>query len=46
MGLIRSLDFAEAGRVFGLAFAIEVLHRDLTDFGDRLGKDAAATPAS
>ena len=37
-GFIRSLDFTEAGRVFGLAFAIEVLHRDLADLGDRLGK--------
>jgi hypothetical protein len=45
-GLIRSLEFAEAGRVFGLAFAMEVLHRDLTDFGDRLGKEAAAATAS
>ncbi|PZU10967.1 MAG: FUSC family protein [Sphingomonas sp.] len=42
--LIGSLDFAAAGRVFGLAFAIEVLHRDLADLGDRLGKDEGTPP--
>jgi uncharacterized membrane protein YccC len=36
-GILRSLDFADAGRVFGLAFAIEVLRRDLADLGGRLG---------
>jgi len=39
-GLIRSLDFGDAGQVFGLAFAIEVLHRDIADLSDRFGKEA------
>ena len=46
-GHIRSLDFADAGRVFGLAFAIEVFHRDFVELGDRLGsKDGGSMVAS
>jgi len=37
-GVIRTLAFAEAGRVFGLAFAIEVLHRDLAELCDRVSQ--------
>jgi len=37
-GLTRALDFGDAGQVFGLAFAIEVLHRDIADLSDRFGK--------
>ena len=44
-GVIRQLDFADAGRVFGLAFAIEVLRRDLADFGDRLGSGSSGEAA-
>jgi uncharacterized membrane protein YccC len=43
-GIIRSLEFADAGRVFGLAFAIEVLRRDLADLGARLGPTGIARP--
>jgi len=39
-GVIRPLDFTDAGRVFGLAFAIDVLRRDLADLGGRLGQRA------
>ncbi|QJU57919.1 FUSC family protein [Sphingomonas sp. AP4-R1] len=42
-GLIRTMDFADAGRVFGLAFAIEILHRDLADLGGRLGQEIGKT---
>lgn len=38
-GIIRELDFADAGRFFGLAFAIDILHRDLVDLGGRMGQE-------
>lgn len=37
-GLTRGLDFEAAGRVFGLAFALERLHRDFTDLAERIGE--------
>jgi hypothetical protein len=40
-GAIRPLDFEEAGRVFGLAFALERLHRDFNDLADRIDEIAA-----
>lgn len=40
-GAIRPLDFEDAGRVFGLAFALERLHRDFNDLTDRIGEIAA-----
>jgi len=38
------LDFDAAGRVFGVIFAIEQLHRNLNDLADRID-EAAAAPA-
>jgi len=35
-GLIRPMDFDAAGRVFGLAFTLDRLHRDLADLADRV----------
>ncbi|WP_458760704.1 FUSC family protein [Afipia sp. TerB] len=40
-GAIRPLEFEEAGRIFGLAFALERLHRDFNDLTDRIGEIAA-----
>jgi hypothetical protein len=34
-GVMRALDFNAVGRVFGLAFTLDGLHRDLTDLADR-----------
>ena len=39
-GLTRDLDFDAAGRVFGLAFTLESLHRDLIDLADRVDEVA------
>ncbi|MBE7218312.1 MAG: FUSC family protein [Caulobacteraceae bacterium] len=39
-GLTRGLDFDAAGRVFGLAFALEGLHRDLSDLANRVDEVA------
>ena len=39
-GLTRALDFDAAGRVFGLAFTLENLHRDLADLADRVDEVA------
>ena len=39
-GLTRELDFDAAGRVFGLAFTLESLHRDLADLADRVDEVA------
>ena len=39
-GLTRALDFDAAGRVFGLAFTLESLHRDLADLADRVDEVA------
>lgn len=39
-----ALDFDAAGRVFGVVFAIEQLHRNLGDLADRID-EAAAAPA-
>lgn len=44
-GLTRELDFDAAGRVFGLAFALESLHRDLADLADRVDEVATGRPA-
>lgn len=35
-GRMRSLDFDSVGRVFSLAFALQGLHRDLSDLADRV----------
>lgn len=48
-GVTRTLDFDAAGRVFGLAFTLESLHRDLSDLADRInelanGKTEQAAP--
>jgi hypothetical protein len=40
-GAIRPLDFEDAGRIFGLAFALERLHRDFNDLTDRIGEITA-----
>jgi hypothetical protein len=39
-GITRTLDFDAAGRVFGLAFTLERLHRDLGDLADRINEIA------
>ncbi|WP_157220590.1 FUSC family protein [Flavisphingomonas formosensis] len=39
-GLTRDLDFEDAGRVFGLAFTLERLHRDFADLAERIGEIA------
>jgi uncharacterized membrane protein YgaE (UPF0421/DUF939 family) len=39
-GLIRPMDFDAAGRVFGLAFTLDRLHRDLADLADRIDEVA------
>lgn len=43
-GVTRSLDFDAAGRVFGLAFTLERLHRDLGDLADRINEIAEGKP--
>lgn len=39
-GLIRPLDFDDAGRVFGLAFALDRLRRDFGELADRIDEAA------
>jgi uncharacterized membrane protein YccC len=39
-GIMRVLDFDAAGRVFGLGFTLERLHRDLSDLADRIDEIA------
>lgn len=39
-GQLRALDFDAVGRVFGLAFALQGLHRDLNDLADRVDEMA------
>jgi hypothetical protein len=41
--LTHDLDFEAVGRLFGLAFALESLHRNLTDLGDRIDEAAKRT---
>lgn len=43
-GITRTLDFDAAGRVFGLAFTLERLHRDLGDLADRIDEIAKGEP--
>ncbi len=43
-GVTRTLDFDAAGRVFGLAFTLEGLHRDLGDLADRINEIAEGKP--
>lgn len=43
-GITRALNFDEAGRVFGLAFTLERLHRDLADLADRIDEIATGQP--
>ena len=43
-GLTRGLDFDEAGRVFGLAFALESLHRNLAELAERVDEMGAGAP--
>jgi uncharacterized membrane protein YccC len=43
-GAIRPLDFEEAGRIFGLAYALERLHRDFNDLADRIDEISAGKP--
>lgn len=40
----EGMDFAEVGRLFGLIFALEQLHRNLNDLADRID-EAVAAPA-
>ena len=42
--LTHDLDFDGVGHLFGLAFALESLHRNLTDLGDRIDEAAKTTP--
>ncbi|RTL50272.1 MAG: FUSC family protein [Bradyrhizobiaceae bacterium] len=44
-GVTRALDFETAGRVFGLGFTLERLHRDLSDLADRIDEIATGQPA-
>jgi uncharacterized membrane protein YccC len=41
--LTHELNFDSVGRLFGLGFALESLHRNLTDLGDRVDEAAKAT---
>ena len=41
--LTHDLDFDAVGRLFGLAFALESLHRNLSDLGDRIDEAAKKT---
>lgn len=43
-GEMRALDFNAVGRTFGLAFALDSLHRDLTDLADRIDEIATGIP--
>lgn len=43
-GLTRGLDFDAAGRVFGLAFALESLHRNLAELAERVDEMGAGRP--
>lgn len=43
-GVTHALDFDAAGRVFGLAFTLERLHRDLGDLADRINEIAEGKP--
>lgn len=43
-GAMRPLDFNAVGRTFGLAFALDSLHRDLTDLADRIDEIATGIP--
>ncbi len=43
-GAMRALDFNAVGRVFGLAFTLDGLHRDLTDLADRIDEIATGIP--
>jgi uncharacterized membrane protein YccC len=43
-GVMRALDFNAVGRTFGLAFALDGLHRDLTDLADRIDEIAVGIP--
>ena len=37
-GVTRPLQFTDASQVFGLAFAVERLHADLSELGDRIAE--------
>lgn len=43
-GVMRALDFNAVGRVFGLAFTLDGLHRDLADLADRIDEIATGEP--
>lgn len=43
-GVMRALDFNAVGRVFGLAFTLDGLHRDLTDLADRIDEISTGIP--
>ena len=43
-GVMRTMDFNAVGRVFGLAFTLDGLHRDLTDLADRIDEIATGIP--
>lgn len=43
-GVMRALDFNVVGRVFGLAFTLDGLHRDLTDLADRIDEISTGIP--
>lgn len=45
-GIMRTLDFDAAGRVFGLGFTLERLHRDLSDLADRIDEIATGQTAT
>ncbi len=45
-GVMRVLDFDAAGRVFGLGFTMERLHRDLSDLADRVDEIATGRTAT
>lgn len=42
--ITRQLDFNAAGRVFGLAYTLENLHRDLADLTDRIDEVVTGQP--
>jgi uncharacterized membrane protein YccC len=42
--LTHDLSFDAVGRLFGLGFALESLHRNLTDLGDRVDEAAKGAP--
>ncbi len=43
-GVMRALDFNTVGRIFGLAFNLDGLHRDLNDLADRIDEIAGGVP--